>query len=89
MLRIIFGGISDNGNWRRRYNFELDKLFGDVDALKFINLNRMRWAGHIMRMEHDRAILRVFNSVPFGQRQGVGRKRDGLTVWTPILALLR
>ena len=37
VLRIIFGGINDNGNWRKRYNFELYKLFRDVDVLKLLN----------------------------------------------------
>ena len=36
VLRFIFGGINGSGNWRRRYNFELNKLFRDVDVLKFI-----------------------------------------------------
>ena len=67
VIWIIFNGINDNGNWHRRYNFELYILFRDVDILKFIKLNRMRWAGH-MRMECDRAALKVFNTVPFGQR---------------------
>ena len=48
-ITIIFGAINDSGNWRRRYNFELYKLFRDVNVLKFIKLNRMRWAGDIMR----------------------------------------
>ena len=47
VLRIIFGGINDSGNWRRRYNLELYKFFRDVDILKFIKQNRMIWAGHI------------------------------------------
>ena len=62
-----FGGINDSGNWCRIYNFELCKLFRDVDVLKFIKLNRMRWAGHIRRMERDRAALKVLNTIPFGQ----------------------
>ena len=36
----------------------------------------MRWAGHITRKERDRAALRVFTIVPFGQRQrGRPKKR--------------
>ena len=68
VLQIIFGGINDSGNWCKRYNFKLSKLFRDFDVLKFIKLKRQRCAGHIMRMEHDRAALKDFNSVPFGQR---------------------
>ena len=66
MLLIILGDINDRGNWRK-YNFELYELVGD-DVLKFIKLNRMKWAGHLMRMERNKAALKGFNTVPFEQR---------------------
>ena len=31
VLRSIFGGVCDNGIWRRRTNFELYKLFREPD----------------------------------------------------------
>ena len=64
----IFGGTNDCGNWRRRYNFKLYKIFRDVDILEFIRLNKIRWAAHLMRMESDRAVFKVFHALPFGQR---------------------
>ena len=63
---------NESGNWQRRYNFELNKLFRDVDVLKFIKLNRVRWAGHLMRMECNRAALKVFSTVPFEQQSRSG-----------------
>ena len=76
MLRTICGVINDSGYWRRRYNFDHYKLFRDVNVLKFIKLNKMRWTGHILRMERDRAYLKVFTIVLFGQRpKGRPKKR--------------
>ena len=50
--------LNDNGYWQERYNFELYKLFKDVNVLKFIKLNRMRWACHLMRMDGLRSLRR-------------------------------
>ena len=52
---------------RRRYNFEIYKLFTDVDILKFIKLKKMRWADYNMRMKRDTAPLKVFTTISFGQ----------------------
>ena len=57
--------LNDSGNSRRKYNIELYKLFRDVD---FIKLNRTWWTDHLMGMECDRAALKNFNTVPFGQQ---------------------
>ena len=35
----------------------------------------MRWAGYLMRNKCDRAALKVFNAVPFGQ-QPRGRPKE-------------
>lgn len=32
-------------------NSEIYNLCGEYDVLKFITLGRLRWAGHVMRME--------------------------------------
>jgi hypothetical protein len=51
ILRCIFG--AENGQWRRRYNFELCKLYDEPDLTKYIRMNRQHWAGHVMRMSDD------------------------------------
>ena len=35
----------------------------------------MGWVGHLMRLKCDRAALRVFNTVPFGQQPKVRLKK--------------
>ena len=56
ILRSIFGAINDRGQWRRRYNSELYELYKEPDLVKYIKINRLRWAGHVQRMED------IFNS---------------------------
>jgi hypothetical protein len=45
--------VQENGQWRRRYNFELYKLYDEPDLTKYIRINRLHWAGHVMRMSDD------------------------------------
>jgi hypothetical protein len=32
----MFGGITVNYNWTKRYNKELTQLFGDLDMISFV-----------------------------------------------------
>jgi hypothetical protein len=34
VLRCIFGAVQDKGTWRKRYNYELYKLFNEPDIIK-------------------------------------------------------
>ena len=34
------GGIKVSENWRKRYNEELMQVFGDLDILSFVRINR-------------------------------------------------
>jgi hypothetical protein len=45
-----------------RTNSELDTLTGGVNIVRYIKAQRMRWFGHIQRMEDDT------NWKPFGKR---------------------
>jgi hypothetical protein len=53
-LSGIFGAVQDKGQWRRRYNFEIYKLYDEPELVKYININRLKWAEHVMRMNNDR-----------------------------------
>jgi hypothetical protein len=66
ILRSIFGAVRDKGQWRRRYNFELYKLYDEPDLVKYIKINRLKWAGHVMRMDNNRVTKRMFNTRPEG-----------------------
>jgi hypothetical protein len=41
ILRVIYGPIKDNGEWRIRYNSELYALYKDVDIITFIKVGRL------------------------------------------------
>jgi hypothetical protein len=47
ILRCIFGTVQENGVWRKRYNHELYELFNEPDIVKYIEINRLGWAGRV------------------------------------------
>jgi sorting nexin-29 len=74
ILRKIFGPVCVGGTYRIRWNDELYELYGDVDIVKRINIQRLRWLGHIARMEGTTPARSVFDAVVGGQRRR-GRPR--------------
>ncbi|GFX97648.1 hypothetical protein TNCV_2842081 [Trichonephila clavipes] len=70
ILRIIFGGIQENGTWRRRSNLELYQSYKEFDIVNFIKVQRIKWAGHVVRMEWKTAPLKkVLNAQLTGTRR--------------------
>ena len=53
---------------RRRYNFELDREFATPNIVAQVKVNRLRWVGHLARMNNTRAPLILFNRDPEGRR---------------------
>jgi hypothetical protein len=53
VLRTISGSIIENGVYRRRYNFELDKVFDSPSVLNVVKTSRLRYAGHMIRRPED------------------------------------
>ena len=68
ILRAIFGPTDENGEWRIKYNNELYTLYKEGDVVKYIKINRLRWAGHIQLEEHSPP-RRVLVAVVEGRRQ--------------------
>ncbi|GFU84288.1 hypothetical protein TNCV_619551 [Trichonephila clavipes] len=52
-LQIYFGRIEENGIWQRRSNLELYHSYRESDIVKFIKEERIKWAGHVVRMNED------------------------------------
>jgi hypothetical protein len=44
-------GDKVTGGWRKLHNEELHKLYSSQNIIRMIKLRRVRWAGHIARME--------------------------------------
>ena len=74
ILRRIFGPVYENGEWRILHNEEVYKLYQDDDILKFIELGKLRWAGHVSRMDESRFPKKAMEARLAGKRP-VGRPR--------------
>lgn len=69
ILRCIFGGINKNGQWLRRSNLELYRSYNEPDIIRFIKVQKIKWAGHLVRMEEDRIVKKTFDARPTGTRR--------------------
>jgi hypothetical protein len=66
--------VQKDGVWRKRYNHELYELFNEPNVVKCIKINRLGWAGHVIRMNNNRTVKKVFNTKPVGTRK-IGRPK--------------
>jgi len=55
MLRKIYGPVKENELWRIRRSDELEAIIKGENTVRFIKCQRIRWLGHIERMQ-DTAI---------------------------------
>jgi hypothetical protein len=76
VLRMIFGPRRDEmaGEWRKLHNEELRDLYSSLSITRIIKSRRMRWAGHVARMEENRNAYRLLVGRPEGKRP-LGRPR--------------
>ncbi|XP_055387207.1 uncharacterized protein LOC129615849 [Condylostylus longicornis] len=75
MLRKIFGPKrNENDEYEIRTNQELMELIGNEDIIGYIKSQRLRWAGHLFRMNSDRAPKRIYDARPLLNRSR-GRPR--------------
>jgi hypothetical protein len=65
-LRKIYGPVKDQDNWRIRTNSELDTLTGGVKIVHYIKAQRLRWFGHIQRIEDERMVKKLTKWFPVG-----------------------
>ena len=69
ILRPIFGPRRDeNGKWRRLHNEELYSLYRSPNIVRVIKSRRLRWAGHVLRMEKGRSAFKILTGKPTGKR---------------------
>jgi len=76
VLRRIFGPKRDDltREWRKLHNEELNDLYSSPNIVRVIKSRRMRWAGHVARMEERTGVYRVLVGKPEGRRP-LGRPR--------------
>jgi len=68
ILRMIVGPKYVNGIWRRKYNAELYEEYGERDIVEKIKIQRLRWLGHVARMDDSCTTKKVFDAKPQGPR---------------------
>ena len=66
ILRRIFG--PKNGEWRRIHNEELHSLYRSPNVVRVIKSRRLKWAGHVARMEESRSSFKILTGKPTGKR---------------------
>jgi hypothetical protein len=69
------GRKTDRGE--KIHNVELHSLYSSPSIVRVIKSRRMRWAGHVSRMEEGRGVYRVLVGRPEGKRS-LGRPRRRL-----------
>jgi hypothetical protein len=69
-LRRIFGPKRDEvtGVWRRLHKKELHAQYSSSNIIRVIKSRRLRWAGHVARMEERRGAYRDLVGKPEGRR---------------------
>ena len=74
--RKIFGAEKDEitGEWRKLLNAEQHSLYSSPNIIRSPKSRRLRWAGHVARMEQSRNAYRILVGKPEGKRP-LGRPR--------------
>ena len=70
VLRKIFGAKKDEitGEWRKLHNAELHAFYSSPNIIRSFKLRRLRWAGHVARMEQSINAYRVLVGKPEGEK---------------------
>ena len=76
ILRIIFGPKKEGDFYKCRSNEELYRLFNDADIIRRIKVNRLRWAGHVIRRPVEAPLNKVFKSDFVDGKRTRGRPKN-------------
>ena len=70
VFRKIFGAKRDEitGEWRILFNAELHALYSSYNIIGNLKWRRLRWAGHVARMEPSRNAYKNVVRKPEGKR---------------------
>ena len=78
ILRRIFGPKRNgNGEWRR--NWQVHSLYRSPNIVRVIKSRRLRWAGHVARMDESRSAFKMLTG--FTYKKQTFRKDLAKIVW--------
>jgi hypothetical protein len=69
ILRKIYDPINDTSKWRTRYSNEFYTLYDELDIAKVIKTGRLRWLGHVFRMQEVGPCRKLTVLKPEGTRR--------------------
>ena len=69
VFRKLFGAKRDEitGEWRKLHNAMLHALYSSLNIIGNLKSRRLRWTGHVERMEESRNAYRVLLGQPEGK----------------------
>jgi hypothetical protein len=71
----IYGPVQDKDRWRNGHNKELYDSFKEPKHSITIRIARLRWAGHVRRIDEDALPRRIMYVTPIRQRK-TGRLKE-------------
>jgi hypothetical protein len=72
---MLFGPVNIDNIWRIRNNMEIDKLIEGADIVRFTKAQRIKWLGHMQRMDQVRPTRKLSDRKHMGTRP-VGKPRQ-------------
>ena len=76
ILRRIYGPVQEGDIWRIRNNKELNRFINGENIVEFVKAQRIRWLGHVKRMEVGAMARKMMEGRLFtGRRRGRPRLR--------------
>ena len=68
MRRIFVPKKNENEEWRRLHTEKLRSLYRSPNIIRAIKSRRLRWAGHVARMEEGRSAFKMLTGRHVGKR---------------------
>jgi hypothetical protein len=75
ILRKIYGPVKENELWRIRRNNELEAIIKRENTVRFIKCQRIRWLGHVERMQDTAIPKKMYGKLYATRRSGRPKMR--------------